>query len=371
MLEDFDRSRSLAAFVEGELVGTLQGNLLSCTLPGPLSQDVLAITNATVLPSHRRRGVLTELLGGQLAEARRRGEAVAMLTASEGGIYRRFGFGPATWIARYVLQREMAQFLEPVEQGGGQVRMLSVEEAKQCFPPIFESCRKGRVGDIARVGSWWNELLEEEHRSPFVRFYACYEEQGSIDGYVIYEVQPRPASAGEREVQLIEHVGLTMAATARLWAFLAGIDLTTRLSTGERPVDDPLRHLLSNPRALRVSELNDATWVRLVDVKKALALRRYRGPASLVLEVEDAFCPWNNGRYALVVDGEGAPEVRASDAPAELMLQAADLAACYLGGTAFRALAQVGRVAEALPGAIERADELFSVHPAPFCATEF
>ncbi|WP_258933283.1 GNAT family N-acetyltransferase [Nesterenkonia pannonica] len=63
---------------------------------GPQLIDAFLITGVTVDASYRRRGILKHLMTSRLAAAVEDGKAVALLTASEGSIYGRFGFGPAT-----------------------------------------------------------------------------------------------------------------------------------------------------------------------------------------------------------------------------------------------------------------------------------
>ena len=62
---------------------------------------IAGVTLVGVHPSHRRRGILRELMRRQLDDAHERGEAVAVLWASEAAIYGRFGYGMATTSVRH------------------------------------------------------------------------------------------------------------------------------------------------------------------------------------------------------------------------------------------------------------------------------
>ncbi|MEJ8654371.1 sterol carrier protein domain-containing protein [Streptomyces sp. MS1.AVA.3] len=117
---------------------------------------------------------------------------------------------------------------------------------------------------------------------------------------------------------------------AALWRFLAGIDLVPWIEY-EGAIDEPLPHLLTDPRAVRSTQV-DRLWVRLVDVDRALAGRRYATPLDLVLDVEDSFCPWNTGRYRLQANGDDVACER-THAPAGLQLTSTELGAAFLGGT--------------------------------------
>jgi predicted acetyltransferase len=82
-----------------------------------------------------------------------------------------------------------------------------------------------------------------------------------------------------------------------------------------------------------------------------------------VLEVRDAFCPWNNARYSL--DGSKTME------DADLRLDVSNLATVYLGGFTFAQLQRAVRVEELTEGAIERADASFRTDRAPWCPEIF
>ena len=109
--------------------------------------------------------------------------------------------------------------------------------------------------------------------------------------------------------------------------------------------------------------LADGLWLRLVDVQAALAARSWASDDSLVLEVRDSFCSWNEGCYRT---GEGRV-----DAEPDLVLSAADLASAYLGGVDVLALAAAGRIVERTSGAVTRADALFRTPLPPFCPEVF
>jgi predicted acetyltransferase len=169
--------------------------------------------------------------------------------------------------------------------------------------------------------------------------------------------------------EIVEMLAANTDAYAALWRYVFDLDLMGRTTAWLRPVDEPLVHMLADPRRLRF-RIEDGLWVRLVDVPTALAGRRYAAEQRIVLDVEDSFCPWNEARFALEGGPDGA-ECRPSDADADLMLTAADLAAVYLGGVRFDALRQAGRVVENVPGAVRKADAMFTWDPAPWCPDMF
>ncbi|HYM83344.1 MAG TPA: sterol carrier protein domain-containing protein, partial [Candidatus Dormibacteraeota bacterium] len=173
-------------------------------------------------------------------------------------------------------------------------------------------------------------------------------------------------------------------AERRLWRWLLDIDLVGRLRSLRQPLPPPLLHMLAEPRRLGVT-VADGLWLRVVDLPGALEARGYGGVGALVLEVADAMCPWNDGRWRLDTGGPSAPDgsdpsaararhaatiERTTDEP-DLRLGAADLGAAYLGGVRFAELAAAGRVVEARPGSLVLADRLFASDRAPWCLTMF
>jgi predicted acetyltransferase len=138
-----------------------------------------------------------------------------------------------------------------------------------------------------------------------------------------------------------------------------------RVKASHIPVDHPLFLLLAEPRRLRYAS-GDALWLRIVDVERALGGRAYAAGEPVVIDVSDAFCAWNEGRWRI---GGDRPE--RTDAPAELRLDVSGLASVYLGGFTFAQLERSLQVEELAPGAIERADALFRADRAPWCPENF
>ncbi|MDA8296586.1 MAG: GNAT family N-acetyltransferase [Actinomycetota bacterium] len=361
----------------GELVGALGAFSAEMTCPGGGLVRAVAVSNVAVLPTHRRRGVMSALLAHLFAEARGSGHLLCALYASEGGIYGRFGFAPGSFAATYRLERGAAR-LARTAAGQPAVRLLRPTEAAEVLPAVFDLARRQRAGELERTPGGWAALLEEP-TGPAARFVAAAVAAGEVMGYAIYEVvsnapagcaQPE-APVAERVARLVELVALDDAAYRALWSYLIGVDLVATLVTGPRPLDEPLRFLLEDPRALEVRRLEDHTWLRLLDVPRALAARRYRGAGSLVLELSDDHCPGNAGRFALVVDASGQASVAPSGEPADLVCDVAALAASYLGATSWWTLARAGAASAATPAALDRADLLFGTAEQPFCTPGF
>ncbi|GAA0678505.1 hypothetical protein GCM10010193_34990 [Kitasatospora atroaurantiaca] len=193
-------------------------------------------------------------------------------------------------------------------------------------------------------------------------------ESGRLLGYARYAVNAEWSSANNSAgtVRVRDVEALSPQVYAAVWAFLLDLDLTDTVTIRSRPVDDPLLHLVADPRRLE-PRLRDGLFVRLVDVGAALQERGYAAPVEVVLDVEDEFCPWNTGRWKLQSDGQGkgASCVRTAE-PAGLALTVRELGSAYLGGTTLAALAAAGRVSELREGALAEASRAFASDVAPW-----
>jgi predicted acetyltransferase len=373
----FEPERSLAAFDEGEIVGTAGAFTFELTLPGLTTTPVAGVTAVGVLPTHRRRGILTAMMRRQLDDVRERGEPVAVLMASESTIYGRFGYGIATSMATYEIERRHAAFARRWELAG-QVRMIAHEDALRMLPPLYEQVRRRQPGALNRSQARWESMLRNPEKpmgAEGPRFYVAYTSAaGETEGVALYRVKAQWEGGLHTSVLVVrELITLTTEANVALWQFLFGVDLMHTVQAVSRPVDEPLRWILADSRRLRVTRLTDDLWVRLLDIPAALAARRYASTGRVVFEVSDAFRPEQAGRYVLEGGPEGA-ECRATDAAADLTLDVVDLGAAYLGGVRFSTLARAGRVVAQTPDApdaLARADAMFASEPAPWCATPF
>jgi predicted acetyltransferase len=353
--------RSLAWFDDGRIVATTAAFTRELTVPGA-TVGCAAVTAVAVVPTHRRRGLLTEMMRRQLEDVRRRGEPVAALWASEGAIYGRFGYGIGASEASLVARRPAARLTAPPP--AGELRAAPAGEHVEAMRAVHERVRPGRPGLLDRPGPWWEDRLydPESERNGAQPLRAVVTD----DGYALYAVRPAYDDDGPAgEVVVRELVAATPAAHAALWAFLLDLDLTRTLTWKQAPVDEPLWLMLTDPRAVS-RKVGDSLWVRVVDVAAALNARMYATSVDVVLDVADAFCRWNEGRYRLA---DGTCE--RTDAEPDLALDTAALAAAYLGGTTLHELAQAGRVRELRPGAVRRTSAAFRGDVAPWCPETF
>jgi predicted acetyltransferase len=362
-----DPTRDLGAYDGDAMVGTAGSYAMRLRVPGG-EVAAAGVTAVGVAPTHRRRGIMTQLMRRQLDDTRDRGEPVAILWASEAGIYQRFGYGLATVNARIDAERDRSTFHQLAEPRGT-MRLVSKEEAAEVFPRVYDRAQAVRPGFVGRTHEWWasHVLPDLEHwrgrAGPQHR--VLLEVDGSPEGYALYRLEHAWAHGyPEGTLHVQEAVGASPLAARELWRFLLGMDLVACIKTRSLAPDDPVFLLVAEPSRLRF-RLGDGIWLRLVDVAAALEARSYAARGSVTLELRDDFCDWNAGRWRLDV-GSGTPAVDRVESYPDLRLTTADLAAVYLGAFSFSNLEQAGRVEELSDGAIARADALFHTDRAPW-----
>ncbi|HET9256975.1 MAG TPA: GNAT family N-acetyltransferase [Pseudonocardiaceae bacterium] len=364
--------RTWAGFDGDIVVATLRSFRSQLTVPGGAALEASAVTSVTTTSTHRRRGLATRLITGDLAASAERGEQVSVLISAEWPIYGRFGYGASTERQSWTLDTSTAQLRH---QPRGSVEYIDRDTARALAPEIHERHRRGRPGELARSEFFWDLefgiVRPPSWSEPKPSFYvAARDPAGSAIGVAQYEYEGnwehgRPK--GEVTVELF--VTSDPAAESLLWHHLISLDLTVSVDVRNRPVDDLLPLLLVNARHARARSLHDFLWVRPLDVAGMLAARSYLVSGQLVIEVVDAV-GLAAGRFALDGGPEGASCARTA-ASADLTLDVAVLGSICLGGYGLRRLAAAGLVDEASPGAVTRADAMFRSPVAPWCSTCF
>lgn len=365
-LAEFDRT--VAAFDGREMVGTANAFSRELTVPGGVL-PAAAVTAVSVLPTHRRRGILTRMMRHQLEDVRGRGEPLAVLGATESGIYGRFGYGMAAEGVSFEIERDHAA-LSVEEQTPGRVRLVPAGEALEIWPGVYDRVRRQTPGALGRSWEWWENrglpgVRHGGEKNPTER-YAVYEDGGSgeASGYLRYRTERRWEDGLPRgELRIQELVSASSEAYAALWRYAFGVDLMATVRGTGRPVDEPLYWMLADPRRLR-RKPSDSLWLRIVDVPAALAGRSYPAPGRLVLGVRDPFLPEVEGTYELAGGPDGG-ECRASRDEPDVVLGAADLASVYLGGVSPSTLARAGRVRGSRTS-LGVADRMFAWNPRPW-----
>ncbi len=362
----------LAGFDGSDIVATSGAFDLTLTIPGG-ELPTAGVTVIGVLPTHRRKGLLSRMMRMLIDDAREQGRPLAALWASEEAIYQRFGFGMATlgtWMSIEPHRAHLRGRPEPV----GQTRLLDVEEAAKTLPSLFERVRVMVPGTFVRDESWYrghtlfDPPIDREGATPY--FIAVWEDDDGPGAYAIYRTKEDWSKGfGAGKVTVNELVAVSPLAAREIFRFVLGIDLMDRV-TGALPEGGlPYALMLEEPRRLRL-KTSDSLWLRIVDVAESLSARSYAAEGSVVIGVVDPYCTWNDGRWRLETGPEGATCEATDDEP-ELTVEVIDLASIYLGAFTFHQLAHAGRVVENVAGALDRADALFRTDIAPWCPETF
>ncbi len=361
----FDRCQM--ALDEGEIVSTACVFPFEMSVPGAVT-PMAGVSFVSVKPTHRRKGVLTAMMRHQLEDVRERGESMASLWASESVIYGRFGYGMSSESVEWEIDRPFAS-LTAGTAPHGRFRLVSEDAALRDWPAFFDSVRAGQPGMFSRSTAHWkrHRFYNREKAKP--RFWVQYEVGGQIAGYAYYRnTQRESRNIADNHVEVMELIAANDEAYTALWRYIFGIDLVSKITAYHRPVDEPLVHMLIDPRRLQRTP-QDGLWLRVVDAEAALATRRYSREGSLVVDVTDRFLEWGNGRYLVEGGPEGATCSVTTREP-EIRMGIRDLGAVYMGATSFTSLARAGRV-EGEREALLKADGMFRWEPQPWCPEVF
>jgi predicted acetyltransferase len=362
--------RTIAAFDGDEMVGTNMSFSFEMTVPGGETIAAGGVSGVTVAGTHRRRGILRQMMERQLDDLAARGEPVAVLNASESSIYGRFGYGLAELFQTWKIDSSKAAFRDPVRDDL-RLRYVDRDVAKKELAPIYEAWRRTTAGALSQSDGWWDCVLAA-HRSwrggGDIFVVVCEPGPDHDGGYVIYTLASDQETPWDVEVR--ELVAVDPEVEARLWRFVLDIDLAGPVIAEARPLDDPLRWRLVDSRQLRTTRVLDYLYVRLLDIPAAFEARRYPVADELVVDVVDGFRPGTAGRYAIGGGPDGSTCAR-TDAEPDLRMDVADLGSLLLGGVSARDLFRTRRIEELTAGAVARADSFFDWPAAPFCVTRF
>ncbi|MGK4585169.1 GNAT family N-acetyltransferase [Kitasatospora sp. HPMI-4] len=365
----YEMDRNLLATTdEDRPVGTAGAYTFELTLPGAVSVPVPGVTAVGVLPTHRRQGVLTALMRHQLHQLRAEGEFLSVLLASEAVIYRRFGYGPATYTQRLSVPRHRAAFATAAAPGT--VELLERAGNDELLHDLYDRYRRTQPGALSRPGHWWRSGAGRPPVSRAKRHIALHRDaDGTPDGYASYSVAVTDPVAYARTLTVDEVIATNDEAHDALARHCLEHDLVTTVVFANLPPEHPLRWQLADFRAAEVAADHDGLWVRLLDVPRALAARRYLADGELVLDVDDPFLR-ENQRYLLTVTN-GTAECEPTDREPDLSLNISDLGSAYLGGVAPSTLVRAGRIRAHRPEAVGRADALFAAERRPHCVHWF
>jgi predicted acetyltransferase len=371
----WDHGAWLAAWDDERCVGHVGAYRFDTTVPGGARLPTAGYSRVGVLPTHTRRGLLTQMMQRSLREAHDEGLVLASLRASEAPIYGRFGFGQA---GDYVAVHITTAKARPLRgtRANGSMRLLRLSEVLEVVPPLYDRVARRWVGTIGRPEWMWQRYLKgatEPASAPFGKgeFVAVHTDASGVDdGYVHYETDLVEGFAVSFSGGGTVHDlwGASAEVELALWQYLFDIDLITTWQADERPVNDPIRRSLHDVRAYETRQIIDEQWIRLLDVDAALSARTY-GPCSetLTIAVTDPLLAANNERWAISSSG-----ARRTTEPADVVVDIGTLSTAYMGGVAWRDLAASALLPTEVDDVVlDRLDTLFAIRPVGYCGSFF
>ncbi|MBS1848830.1 MAG: GNAT family N-acetyltransferase [Actinobacteria bacterium] len=356
---------------------------LEVTMPGGAILPAAGVTMIGLEPTYRRRGILTGMLTRLHEDARDRGEPIALLTASETSIYRRFGYGVSADVARLAIAADAVRFdPPPADPGTFTMLDLAAPGSVDTIATIHDRVRRTRPGWLSVTPGMWAQITadptwERGARSP-LRGVVHNDRDGQPDGYALWRVEQRsePDRLAGNTLHLEHLTGASSEVDTALWAFVASVDLVTTVVWDVGPCDPDIRWRLVEPRQLRIGPVVDMVWARLLDVPAVLSARTYGCAGTLAIDVADRFHPDSGGRFVVESDGRGVmgrchrPGADVDDDLPVVTLDTADLASIAMGAVTPTVLAATGRLSGDR-GAVGQADALFTVPRRPWWPIEF
>lgn len=357
-----DMSRFRIAVDGHQIVAVAGSYAMNVTLPGGAAVPMGGVTWVSTTATHRRQGLARKVLEAVHADIDERGEPLAALTASEGGIYERFGYGIASQVRVISIDTRDARFRPEFQVARGSVRYLEGDEIAPALNDVWERFRRCRAGEVAVDLAEHRFNVERLSKPEDGASAALY--LGHADGFAVYRITMRwndghPA----HDLVLLKLAAVTPEAHAALWQTLLSIDLVRTITTRWAPVDDALPFLLENQRAVRTTNLNDGIWLNVRDVSVCFGARTYRSTDRLVVEAEGQ-------RWAIEGGPDGA-SCRTVRSKPDLVTTHAWLSALLYGGVQPSTLVSGRRMTARNDDVLRRADLFFPTSLAPSCQTHF
>lgn len=359
---------TLCAFEDGRLVTTYSAWPLTMRFNGQAA-PIAGVCAVGTLPAYRRRGYLRKVTEAHFAHLHQQGERpIALLHASQVAIYLRYGYAVVSTRVSYQMEPRSLQFAHPLSPSG-ELREVG-EEAFGLLVELYRQFRAERTGYVHRGRAMWDASILAPPPPGGYLSTVVYQEREPL-GYLVYTVEPRHVSddSSRQHIEVRDLVWLTSAAYQALWNHLHTMDLAGSIAWTRVPPDDPLPHLVQEPRMLHAAS-RDGTLGRIVDVERALPMRRYGADGTLTFEVLDDICPWNRGRWRLAISGQECTVERTTASP-QLAMPVSALALLAFGQISATEAWRMGRLDALDPGALPLWDAVMRTAYRPACADLF
>jgi predicted acetyltransferase len=327
------------------------------------SVAMAGVTMVATLPEFRRRGLMRQVMTKALAEQRDRGQSLAILWASMGALYQRYGYGLASANVTYEVDPRQILFSHG-EPATGSVRLYSKDEARPLFESLYKEFSRPRNLLIQRADALWDIRQQGDKQ----QFGVYHDGAGEPRGFVGFET----GTDGGQTIDVNDWGALDPDAYRGIWEFLGYHDLVRRARWNRVPEDDVAPLLFLEPRELH-RQTYDAIWMRVTDVAAALPQRPYGDADALTIAVTDELCPWNVGTFVLETTGEESTAARFDDPAggADLEMPVSSLAVLLAGYRSATTLARAGLLEPVRESVLARADRVFATTYAPWCNDSF
>lgn len=366
--------RFVVAKDQGRIVGGAGSYPMALTVPGGASLATSGVAWVSVSPTHTRQGITRTMMEMLRSQAVERNEPVLALTASEGGIYERFGYGVATF-HRYISIDRTRSRLRPLavadRNTGTRVRLVDPFDHVDEIIEIYGRYQRSRVGEVTRSADMFEYVYKPSGSE--LRVGALHP-----DGFAMWTIKPGWSDSHPRhKLELLDLFAVTDTARNALWQTILSVDLVdeirSRVAVGP---DDPLQLLLDNHRGVRTTGLRDHLWLRIEDAVTCFSARSYRTSDSFVIGVcEDEVLDHRVGPTfkradfdeVFSVSDDGANRSRRRP---NVAVTRACLGPLLLGSVSVPTLA-AGRRLAAAPELHQRLEAFFGHAPIAHCQTHF
>jgi predicted acetyltransferase len=373
---------TLCAFEDGRLATTYAAWPLTMRFNGG-AIPIAGVTTVSTDPIYRRRGFLRRIME---TDFRRlydlKQQPLAVLYASQAAIYQRFGYGIVSTHYRYAIEPMYLRFSSRRDVPG-RLREVFPAEDFGLLVDIYRRFRERRTGYVHRGRAMWEAGALRAPDRGHVQTVLVYEEDGEAKGYVIY-TEGRGGYDGPgpgHVVQVRDLTWLSIKAYRAFWEHFGRMDLVREVVWASVPGDDPLPHLLLEPRMLR-AQARDGLLARIVDLAGTVIGRPYPAEAVLRFELVDEMAPWNAGLWEVDTSGEasvrplstasaslpGAPVLASRP---DLTLDVNTLSMLLFGQVSASQAALMGRLEVHDERALPRWDAALATAFRPFCPDQF
>lgn len=363
-----DHTLTLCAFVNGKLATSYAAWNLTTLINGG-SVPMAGVTMVGTNPVYRRLGCLRKITASHFTTLfEEKKQPISGLYASQPPIYRRYGYSSVVRNCAYSVEPRYLEFI------AGKVPSGSFREAGESDIPVFSQLYDAfiadRTGYLTRNEEAWKRKFNPSLQGGTRFFPVIYEEDGSPQACFFYFVSSQGPGAGHGlNINVSDVTWHTPSAYRAVWEFFSRMDLGDKVSWRMAPEDDPLHHLVIDPRRLNKT-MSDGLYGRIVDVEQAMDKRGYDTEGTLTFKLVDDFCPWNEGTWKLEASPEGSSITKTGEAP-QIEMPVSTLALLYFNLINTTLAYRMGRLDVNNMDSLETWDKVMKTKYPPACADGF